>query len=173
MEKARRLVLCGVGSFDNGIKRLEELDICDVLNKKAVEDKVPILGICLGMQLFTKGSEEGNKEGLGWIDGYTSRFNFDGITSVHQLSVPHMGWNEVIPSKSSNLLKGLEKDSRFYFVHSYHVVLSNKADELLQTQYGYPFTASFENENIIGVQFHPEKSHSFGIRLFENFIRNY
>ena len=173
IEKATRLILCGVGSFDDGMKKLEELEIIEILNKRVLKDNIPILGICLGMQLFAKGSEEGTKAGLGWVDAYTKRFSFDGISSERPLRVPHMGWNKVRPSKSSNLIKGLEKDARFYFVHSYHVALCNKADELLQTQYGYPFTASFEHKNIIGVQFHPEKSHSFGIRLFENFIRNY
>ena len=171
--KAERLVLCGVGSFDDGINKLEELGIIDVLNKKVLEDKTPILGICLGMQLFTEGSEEGTKAGLGWVKGFTRRFDFTGITAERQLRVPHMGWNEVKHSKSSKILNNLDTNSRFYFVHSYHVNLNNKTDELLQAQYGFPFTAAFEHQNIIGVQFHPEKSHKFGIRIFENFISNY
>lgn len=171
--KAERLVLCGVGSFDDGINKLEELGIIDVLNKKVLEDKTPILGICLGMQLFTKGSEEGMKAGLSWVDGFTRRFNFTGITAERQLRVPHMGWNEVTQSKHSKILNNLDVNSRFYFVHSYHVMLSDKTDELLHAKYGFPFTAAFEYNNIIGVQFHPEKSHRFGMKIFENFICNY
>jgi glutamine amidotransferase len=144
-----------------------------VLKKKVLQDNTPILGICLGMQLFTKGSEEGSKEGLGFVNAYTRRFNFSNLNPEKILKVPHMGWNLAEAVKTSPLYNDMYPDPRFYFVHSYHVILENKEDELLQTTYGYHFTSGFEKDNIIGVQFHPEKSHKYGIRLYENFVRNY
>jgi imidazole glycerol-phosphate synthase subunit HisH len=167
---ATRLVLCGIGAFDDGMTRLEQMGIVDVLSKKVLVEKTPILGICLGMQLFTEGSEEGIKKGLGFVKGHTRRFQLE---KTAMLKVPHMGWNNVRQSKKSDLLTDMYPDPRFYFVHSYHVQLEQNADELLACYYGYPFTAAFEHENIIGVQFHPEKSHKFGIKLFENFVKYY
>ena len=171
--KAEKIVLCGIGAFDDGMSKLESMHIIDVLKKKVLEDKIPILGVCLGMQLFTKGSEEGIKEGLGFINGYTKRFDFSGIKSEKPLRIPHMGWNIARASKISKLYENMYDEPRFYFVHSYYVSLDHKEDELLQTNYGIDFTSSFEKANIIGVQFHPEKSHKFGMRLYENFVRNY
>jgi glutamine amidotransferase len=173
IEQARRLILCGIGAFDDGISKLKALGIIDVLKKKVLQDNIPILGICLGMQLFTKGSEEGSKEGLGFVNAYTRRFNFSGLNSEKIFRIPHMGWNLAEAVKPSPLYNDMYPDSRFYFVHSYHVILENKEDELLQTSYGYSFTSAFQKDNIMGVQFHPEKSHKYGIRLYENFVRNY
>lgn len=168
--KAERLVLCGVGAFDDGMTRLEEMKIIEVLNRKVVEEKTPILGICLGMQLFSLSSEEGRKKGLGYINAHTRKFNFMNIAAPPK-KIPHIGWSYVRPTKHSALLTNMYKDQRFYFVHSYHVVLNNKENELFECEYAYPFTAAFEQENILGVQFHPEKSHKYGIRLFENFVK--
>jgi len=168
--EARRLVLCGIGAFDDGMARLESMGIIDVLNKKVITEKTPILGICLGMQLFTKGSEEGTKQGLGFVKAYTRKFKFE---TTKSLKVPHMGWNYVEKCKPSALLTDMYEEPRFYFVHSYHVEMEQKENELLACRYGYPFTAAFENENILGVQFHPEKSHKYGIKLFENFVKYY
>jgi len=173
IKDADKIVLCGIGAFDDGITKLEQMNIIDVLRQKVLEEKTPILGVCLGMQLFTKGSEEGAKQGLGFIDGYTRRFNFQSNGNERALRVPHMGWNIARAVKPSRLYENMYDDPRFYFVHSYCVALENKEDELLQTVYGYNFTSAFEKNNIIGVQFHPEKSHKFGIRLYENFVRNY
>ena len=167
IEKATKLILPGVGSFDNGMKQLKELDLVALLNKKVLEEKTPIMGICLGMQLMTQSSEEGNEEGLGWIDAKTHRFVSD------SLKVPHMGWNIVLEQKNSNLFNKAKDEKRFYFVHSYYVSCNRKEDILSTTSYGYDFVSSFEKENIIGVQFHPEKSHKFGMNLFKNFVEKY
>jgi glutamine amidotransferase len=171
--RAEKLVLCGIGAFDDGMSRLEKMGIVALLRKKALEDKTPILGICLGMQLFTRGSEEGSKEGLGLVDAFTKKFDFRHIVTERPLRIPHMGWNKVTLSKPSRLFENMYEDPRYYFVHSYHVSLNDPANELLRTTYGIPFTAAFEKGNIIGCQFHPEKSHKFGIKLYENFVRNY
>jgi imidazole glycerol-phosphate synthase subunit HisH len=172
ISKASKLILCGIGAFDDGMTKLEALDIVDVLKKKVLEEKTPIMGVCLGMQLFTRGSEEGKKEGLGFVHGFTKKFDFSS-NGQQKLRVPHMGWNEVHLTKPSPLFENMYEEPRFYFVHSYHAVMDQPQEELLTATYGYPFTAAFEKENIIGVQFHPEKSHKYGMRLYENFIRNY
>jgi glutamine amidotransferase len=172
IKRSRRLILCGIGAFDDGMGKLESLGIIDILKHKVLEEKTPILGVCLGMQLFTEESEEGEQRGLGFIKGRTKRFDLSKDANS-SLKVPHMGWNSVSLSKPSLLLKDMYEDPRFYFVHSYHVVVSEKKDELLSTTYGYPFTAGFEHENILGVQFHPEKSHKYGIKLYENFVKHY
>jgi imidazole glycerol-phosphate synthase subunit HisH len=166
---AERLVLCGIGAFDDGISRLENMGIIDVLHKKVMEEKTPILGICLGMQLFTLDSEEGIKKGLGYIPAHTKKFKFGDMDKPPK--VPHMGWNFVQPSKASSLLADMYEEPKFYFVHSFHVVLDNMENELLQCDYSYPFTAAFERDNILGVQFHPEKSHKYGMKIFENFVK--
>jgi len=173
IKEAEKIILCGIGAFDDGMSKLESMNIIDVLKEKVLEDKTPILGVCLGMQLFTKGSEEGSKEGLGFIDAYTKRFDFSGIKTEKPFRVPHMGWNIARASKPSKLYENMYDEPRFYFVHSYYVSLNRNDDQLLQTNYGIDFTSSFEKDNIIGVQFHPEKSHKFGMRLYENFVRNY
>ena len=173
IKKADRLILCGVGAFDDGMRKLESLGIVDVLKEKVLENNTPILGICLGMQLLTNGSEEGNKSGLGFINAYAKKLDFSTLTDNSRLRVPHMGWNEVELVKPSPLFDNMYESPRFYFVHSYHVVLNDVQDELLRTNYGFSLTAAFEKNNIIGAQFHPEKSHKFGIRLYENFISKF
>jgi glutamine amidotransferase len=146
------------------------LGLVDVLTKKVLEDRVPVLGICLGMQLLCKNSEEGSLDGLGFIDASVKRFSF---SQDNGLKIPHMGWNLAKGEKSSPLLAGKGQDSRFYFVHSYHAVCNDPKDVLTSTHHGYRFTSSFERNNIIGVQFHPEKSHRFGMQLLKNFVENY
>lgn len=163
---AAKILLPGVGAFDAAMEKIASSNLLDVLNKKALVDKVPVLGICLGMQLLTKDSEEGLRKGLGWIDAHTIKFNFGGDT---KLKIPHMSWNQVEVSKESALVKDLAQDARFYFVHSYHVVAENTADVLMTSTYGYPFHAAIQHENIYGAQFHPEKSHKYGMKLLQNF----
>ncbi|WP_162052401.1 imidazole glycerol phosphate synthase subunit HisH [Pontibacter pamirensis] len=167
IEKADKLILPGVGAFDNGMNQLRERELMDVLNYKAMEEKVPTLGICLGMQLLGNSSEEGTEKGLGWIDAATLKFKFD-EQNLH-LKVPHMGWNLVNEKKGSVLSKEMYEEPRFYFVHSYHFVCKNPQDELFRSNYGFEFTSAVEKDNIMGVQFHPEKSHKFGMRLLSNF----
>ena len=160
-----------MGAFDNGMKNLEELGLISVLEKKVLSEKVPFLGICLGMQLLTKRSEEGTKKGLGWIDAETVKFSFAGIEG--NFKIPSMGWNYVHAAKESRLMKDMYHDPRFYFVHSYYVKCSDPSDELLRTDYGFRYTSGFERDNIIGLQFHPEKSHKYGMKLLQNFVENY
>lgn len=167
IKKASKLILPGVGSFDNGIKNLAELGMVEVLNQKVLVEKTPILGICLGMQLMTKSSEEGTLAGLGWVDAQTRKFVSD------TLKIPHMGWNIIKHKKESKLFDECESEKRFYFVHSYCVSCNQKVDILTNTNYIQDFVSSFEKENIVGVQFHPEKSHKFGMSLIKNFVENY
>jgi len=168
--KASKIILPGVGTFDQGIQNLIKLNIKDILNKKVSEEKIPVLGICLGMQLMTLGSEEGKLPGLGWINAETIRFRF---TDTVQYKSPHMGWNFIRQHKESRLLRDMHPESRFYFVHSYYIRSKDPSDILTSTEYETEFTSSFERENIIGVQFHPEKSHKFGMALLKNFAELY
>lgn len=167
IKKATKLILPGVGSFDNGIKNLRESGLSEVLNQKALVEKTPILGICLGMQLMTKSSEEGILSGLGWIDAQTKKFVSD------TLKIPHMGWNIIRHHKESKLFDELDSEKRYYFVHSYYVESNQTKDVLTTTPYGYNFVSAFEKDNMIGVQFHPEKSHKFGMNLLKNFAEKY
>jgi len=169
IENADKLILPGVGAFDNGMNNLRKLDLIPHLEKKVLNQKTPILGICLGMQLFTKKSEEGKSTGLGWIDAETIKFSFQ--TEKNNLKVPHMGWNSVKIINSKSLFNNMNDDTKFYFVHSYHVMCQNELDILTTTSYGYDFVSAFQSRNIYGVQFHPEKSHRFGMNLFTNFIQ--
>lgn len=168
IEQAEKLILPGVGHFDYGMNNLKQSGLIEVLNKKVLIDKIPLLGICLGAQLLGNRSEEGVEKGLGWID--MDIVKFDKTKMPDHLKIPHMSWNEIIVKKDSALLKGLDNNSRFYFVHSYHMKCNNVNDVLANTNYGYEFTSAVEKENIFGVQFHPEKSHKFGMRLLENFV---
>ncbi len=167
IEKADKLLLPGVGAFDNGMKNIVQRDLLPVLNKKALEDKIPVLGICLGMQLLTNKSEEGILPGLGWIDGACKKFDLKAIDE--KLKVPHMGWNDVQPLHTEGLFKDYKDEISFYFVHSYHVVCEDKTNVLATTSYGVDFTCAIQKGNIMGVQFHPEKSHKFGMQLLKNF----
>jgi glutamine amidotransferase len=170
IKHASKLILPGVGAFDAGMTRLKESGLQDLLNEKVLLQKTPVLGICLGMQLMTQGSEEGTLPGLGWINGQSVRFN---PPPGDPRKVPHMGWNLVTPCKNSSLLADTEPEERFYFVHSYYVQCRDPGDVLLLANYGHNFTAAFEVGNVIGVQFHPEKSHKFGMRLLRNFAESY
>ncbi len=165
---ASRLILPGVGAFDHAMSRLKDLGLDQVLSQRVLQDKVPILGICLGMQLMTRSSEEGVLPGLGWIRADTRRFRFS--DRERALSVPHMGWNTVAARLGTALFAGLEEKPRFYFLHSYHAVCDRPEDILASTHYGYEFAAAFQCGNILGVQFHPEKSHRFGVTLMRNWV---
>jgi len=161
---ADKLILPGVGSFDNGMSKLKELGLLTVLHQKVVAEKTPILGICLGMQLMTKSSEEGLTKGLGWINADTVRFTF----SSNVYRVPHMGWNTIAAVRQSKLMSDLGDEPRFYFAHSYHVRCSDDAVVLARTTYAHEFISAIEHQNIAGVQFHPEKSHKYGMQLLSN-----
>jgi glutamine amidotransferase len=164
--QAPKVLLPGVGAFDSAMQRINQLGLREVLDYKALKEKVPVLGICLGMQLLTKSSEEGVLPGLGWINGQT--LSFKGRISS-SLKIPHMGWNIADIQNHCQLTNGYEGEIRFYFVHSYFVLAPENT--IMRTSYGVQFDSAVAKENIFGAQFHPEKSHKFGMRLFENFAR--
>ncbi|MDY6836315.1 MAG: imidazole glycerol phosphate synthase subunit HisH [Chloroflexota bacterium] len=168
IEQANKLVLPGVGSFETGMANLQERCLLSVLKWKVLEENTPILGICLGMQLLTLSSEEGDVEGLGWIDGETKQFNLGEHHS--SLRVPHMGWNSIDIHRESPILHGVHSDSEFYFVHSYHVCCRADSSVIATTNYGYEFASVIQKERIYGTQFHPEKSHGNGSSILKNFI---
>lgn len=163
--KADKILLPGVGAFDAGMGRLQQSGLIPVLHQKALQDKVPVFGICLGMQLLTKRSEEGQLPGLGWIDAETVKFNPD---PALKLKVPHMGW-AYIHVKKQNPFVDMESKSRFYFVHSYYVKCFDEKQELATCHFGADFTCMVNKDNIFGAQFHPEKSLKFGMKVLENF----
>lgn len=168
ISKAAKIILPGVGAFDTAVEKISNTGIIDVLNEKALREKIPVLGICLGMQLLTEASEEGVQKGLGWIPAKTVRFNVSGLG----LKVPHMGWNYVYAPVQHSITAGFESETRFYFVHAYHVKVFDKKYTLAHTTYGYEFDSIITNgDNIFGAQFHPEKSHRFGINFLENFAK--
>ena len=171
IKSASGLIFPGVGSFDAAMRNLDDMGIVGLLNKIVMNEKIPVLSICLGMQLMTKKSQEGLLPGLGWVDAEVKKFRFSEEQS--ELKIPHMGWNYIDVKKSHSLFSNLDNKSRFYFVHSYHVICNNDKDVLTETIHGYSFQSSFQKDNIVGVQFHPEKSHKFGMKLFENFINYY
>ena len=166
INKASKLILPGVGSFDMAIENIKKYNLYEVLNIKALKEKIPILGICLGMQILTNSSEEGISEGLGWIDANTIKFKLDKI----KYKVPHMGWNTVKIYNENLLSRNFNSDTRFYFVHSYYVKVNDNKNSILKTHHDISFDSAINNENIYGVQFHPEKSHKNGMQLFKNFI---
>ena len=165
--QAEKLILPGVGNFDAAMKAINKVaGLCDVIKGKALEEKVPLLGICLGMQLLLDSSEEGSLPGLGLIAGKVLRFPHH-----ESLKVPHMGWNFARPTKRENLFQqSLCSDARYYFAHSYYAEVANPEDSLMKTTHSVEFDSAVMCENIIGLQFHPEKSHRFGIELLKKFV---
>jgi glutamine amidotransferase len=164
---ATKLVLPGIGKFDAVMSAFNGSGLRSAIEEAVLGRSIPVLGICVGMQMMGKGSEEGQEPGLGWVAAHTKRFDFS--LAGPSLRLPHTGWNFVKPAKAHGLIGKLPPDPRFYFVHSYHVVCEQPADILLQAHYGLDFTASFASRNILGVQFHPEKSHKYGMQLFRGF----
>ena len=168
IEAAEKILLPGVGAFDAAIQKIDELNLRSVLVHKALEQKVPFLGICLGMQLLTRSSEEGILKGLDLIPAQTIKFKFDNDPS---LKIPHMGWNFVKKNDPSKLTEGFTDDYRFYFVHSYKVVCDKNENSILKTNHGGEFDSAIQKDNIYGAQFHPEKSHKYGMHLLTNFSK--
>lgn len=169
IELADHLILAGVGAFDAGMQHLNEMNLIPLLEHKVLEQKTPFMGICLGMQLLSRQSEEGQLPGLGWFDAKTLRFNPENLAA--DLRIPHMGWNEIHMQKDHPLLADLGDEPRFYFVHSYYVNCLEKDAVLATTDYGLPFHSVLGKDNILGTQFHPEKSHRYGRKILENFVR--
>lgn len=166
---ADKLVLAGIGAFDGAVERLGELGLVDVLNEAVLDRKVPVLGVCLGMQLMAHSSEEGRQTGLGWLDAEVQRFAFEPGTN---LPIPHMGWEVIEPTRASPLFdNGPEAgEVRFYFSHAYHLVCHDPVDVAATATYGYAFPAAIHRGNILGTQFHPEKSHVFGAEVYRRFV---
>jgi len=165
--KADKILLPGVGAFDAGMNNLEKTGLIPVLNQKALIEKVPVLGICLGMQMMTKKSEEGTKAGLGWIDAETIKFRPDPSLN---LKVPNMGWNYIKVLRENPLVE-MNSKSRFYFVHSYYVKCIDESQSLATSNFGIDFTCMVNKGNIYGAQFHPEKSLKFGMKVLDNFAK--
>ena len=168
IKHSKKILIPGVGAFDAAMERINQGGFNEVLNYKANIERIPILGICLGMQLLTVKSEEGIMQGLSWIDAETVRFRFE---QKQQLKVPHMGWNRILSKQTSPLTDNLSSDSRFYFVHSFYVKCRNPKNIVSTTPYGGEFASIIQRDNIYGAQFHPEKSHKFGMQLLLNFSK--
>jgi len=167
VSKAQKILLPGVGAFDAAMSRITAIEgMREILDQKVLVEKIPLLGICLGMQLLTDGSEEGQLPGLGYIPGETIRFPVS-----DELKVPHMGWNLIEEVNPNPLTKDLPEEPRFYFVHSYYVQVTNPYHRMATTNYGFDFDSVIQRDNLFGAQFHPEKSHKFGMKLLENFAR--
>lgn len=167
LDAAQIAILPGVGAFDYGMAQLAEKGLVEALNEAALVRKIPILGICLGMQLMCKRSDEGVMPGLGWIDAEVRKFEFDQAT---RLPIPHMGWNTLEIERENGLLNNELERTRYYFVHSYRVSCNNPEDVIATTHYGDTFVSAFARENLFGAQFHPEKSHRFGMAMVKNFL---
>ena len=163
---AEKILLPGVGAFDAAVSRIDQLGLREILVRKAKVDKVPFLGICLGMQLLTRGSEEGTLPGLDLVPAVTKRFE-----AKSGLKIPHMGWNYVRPNSPSDLTAGFDETHRFYFVHSYKVICDYDVNSILKANYDGEFDAGIQNANVFGTQFHPEKSHKYGFHLLTNFSK--
>lgn len=167
IQDADKLILPGVGAFDQGMDNINRLGLYDPIRDAAINRRKPIMGICLGMQLLGKASEEGTKEGLSLVPFKSVRF-----TLGPEYKIPHMGWSDIKIKKIDAMVDNMvDESNRFYFVHSYHAVCEDEADTLMTCDYGYEFTAAILHDNIYGFQFHPEKSHRYGMELFKNFIK--
>ncbi|MBX9780076.1 MAG: imidazole glycerol phosphate synthase subunit HisH [Chitinophagaceae bacterium] len=166
---AEKLILPGVGSFDYAMAQLNASGMREKLDELVIEKKVPVIGICVGMQMMGNKSEEGKLDGLKWIDSEVLKF--DERLIQHRTKLPHMGWNDVIPVKEHSLFTGLEKDAIFYFLHSFYFQCNNVNDSIATSNYGVSFTSVVNRDNIYGIQFHPEKSHQYGEKLLQNFAK--
>lgn len=163
LAQTTKLILPGVGAFDHAMKRLDGSGMRAAVDDLVMRNKTPVLGICVGMQILAAASEEGKRPGLGWIGGTVKRFQGAG------LALPHMGWNDVAPTRPGGLFAGMEKDARFYFLHSYYFYCKDDRDSLAIANYGGKYSCAVAHENVYGVQFHPEKSHHWGVQLLKNF----
>ena len=169
LEEATHLILPGVGAFDQTMRLLNSSGLRVVLDELVLSKKIPIIGICVGMQIMAESSEEGHEKGLGWIKGIVNRI--DDSTLDRKPKLPHMGWNSIIPQKESEVLERVDYEKGFYFLHSYYVVTKEPQDVLATVNYGSRINCVVKRDNIIGIQFHPEKSHQNGIEVFKNFSK--
>lgn len=167
LEDATKIILPGVGSFDYAMERLQKSGMQEPLNELVLKRKLPVLGVCVGMQMLANKSDEGKLSGLGWIDGVVKKFDQSKVDE--KVPLPHMGWNNVKPIANNNLFQDSDIESRFYFLHSYYFAPHSEDNVLAVTDYNGPYASAVRSENVFGVQFHPEKSHQNGIQLLKNF----
>lgn len=167
LDGATKIVLPGVGAFDHAMELLDQSGMRASLETLVCDEKIPVLGICVGMQILANGSDEGKLPGLGWVPGRVRGFKSD--ERLANLPLPHMGWNDVAPIAGEQLFAGLQADARFYFLHSYYFECERQQDAIATTNYGIDFSCAVRSGNVFGVQFHPEKSHHFGAALLKNF----
>lgn len=169
LQDVEKIILPGVGAFDYAMSQLNNSGMRERLDELVLKQKIPVIGICVGMQIMGNKSDEGNLEGLKWIDANIRKF--DESTIQQRTKLPHMGWNDVSPKKNHSLFEGLEKDAIFYFLHSYYFECNNEGDVLANSDYGVLFASAAHHNNIFGIQFHPEKSHEYGEKLLHNFAK--
>lgn len=169
LASAQKIILPGVGAFDATMEKLEQSGLKLILDKKALVEKIPVLGICVGMQIMGEGSDEGNRSGLGWISGRVKKLDSNQIK--HLPKIPHLGWNSIQPMKAHKLLDGIDTEKGFYFIHNYYFEAYNQNDILTTTHYGCSFASALQKDNIMATQFHPEKSHANGVQLLINFSK--
>lgn len=167
VKQATKIVLPGVGAFDATMEQIDASGMRDALDEKVLEEKTPVLGICVGMQVMAKSSDEGDRPGLGWIDAHARKFNVQYLKQKPHL--PHLGWNVASPIGESAILKHVDVNKGFYFLHSYYFECQNTINSIAMTEYGINFTSAVHVDNVYGTQFHPEKSHQNGIQVFKNF----
>ncbi len=167
LETADKIIVPGVGAFDLVMSRLSDSGMLETLNRRVLEDRVPVLGVCVGMQVMGASSDEGELPGLGWIDGRVRGMDVSGLS--HKPKLPHMGWNSIAPRQPFDILSGVDPERGFYFLHSFCFDCTHDENVLATATYGQEFSAAIVRDNIFGFQFHPEKSHSNGIAIFKNF----
>jgi glutamine amidotransferase len=164
-----KLILPGVGAFDHAMNTFNKSGMRETAEEMVLNQKVPVIGICVGMQMLANSSDEGKSKGLGWIDGKVKKFDESKISfSTH---LPHMGWNDIKVTQENRVLFDFQGDPKFYFLHSYYFLCNDEKDSIATSEYGIEFTCAVKNNNVLGVQFHPEKSHSYGIKLLDNFSK--
>ncbi|GEA07055.1 imidazole glycerol phosphate synthase subunit HisH 2 [Alteromonas sp. KUL42] len=169
LQQASKLILPGVGAFDHAMHKLNNSGLRDTLDDLVLRKKIPVIGICVGMQMMAKSSEEGKSDGLGWINGTVKKFHFANEGEAKKYPLPHMGWNNITQLKSSSLIANLDDHKRFYFLHSYYFECVNSADVIASANYGFDYACVVNHENVYGIQCHPEKSHHNGVALLKNF----
>ena len=169
LKQANKIILPGVGAFDHAMRMLNQSGLHDCLNDLVLVQKVPVIGICVGMQMMANTSEEGSGAGLGWINGTVKHFHNDNEIRASKNPLPHMGWNNISPVKETSLTRNLDEDKRFYFLHSYYFECKNEQDVVATANYGFDYACIINHDNVYGIQCHPEKSHHNGVSLLKNF----
>ncbi len=167
LQAASKIILPGVGSFDHAMDRFQQSGMRETVEELVMAQKVPVLGVCVGMQMLARESDEGRVPGLGWLAAHVRSFRTHQASAA--LPIPHMGWNDILPAPGTRLFQGLDANPRFYFLHSFFFECDDRGDRIASTTYGFEFSSAVQRENVYGVQFHPEKSHHYGAQLLKNF----